>query len=233
MTRPKYALVIGFIGGLTACSGCKLLKYLRIDDPVSCVPVHFFAGIWSLIAVAFFLEKDTAGYFSTENGIINGGRWSLLGIQIALAVSCSLWSGCITFVLLFGINKIIPVRLSLEDELKGADEVEHNILHPAVDDARLRSAYGSRISGSHESQARETDGLNAIDGITLDQDFTHDLVANNDVGFVVSTTRSRLTSSRCAIGLTENEHVGEENDGFELTTDISDNPALNLAAPPP
>jgi len=56
IARPWEALVISLIGALIACSGCQMLQKLKIDDPVGCVPVHAFAGIWGLIAVGLFAE---------------------------------------------------------------------------------------------------------------------------------------------------------------------------------
>ena len=47
------------MGALIACPGCALLDRLRIDDPVGCVPIHLFASVWGLLAVALFAEKDT------------------------------------------------------------------------------------------------------------------------------------------------------------------------------
>lgn len=56
IARPWEALLISFIGALIACSGCRMLQKFKIDDPVGCVPVHAFAGIWGLVAVGLFAE---------------------------------------------------------------------------------------------------------------------------------------------------------------------------------
>ena len=37
-----------------------------------------------------------------------------------------------TFILIWGIDKIIPFRLTEHEELLGADYTEHNIHHPRV-----------------------------------------------------------------------------------------------------
>ena len=55
---PKFALVIGLIGGCIACGGVELLNKLKIDDPVGVVPVHFFCGVWSLVAAGLFAKQD-------------------------------------------------------------------------------------------------------------------------------------------------------------------------------
>jgi Amt family ammonium transporter len=40
------AVIIGVIAGLLMIAGSKLLRRLRIDDPLDSITVHFFCGIW-------------------------------------------------------------------------------------------------------------------------------------------------------------------------------------------
>lgn len=52
----------------------------------------------------------------------------LLSVQ-ALAVICIIfWGICSTFLLLWLVNKITPLRMNVEDEILGADYTEHNIM---------------------------------------------------------------------------------------------------------
>jgi len=51
----------------------------------------------------------------------------LLGIQALAVLVLVLWSGFSTFVLLWGINKLIPIRMEAHEELLGADFFEHDI----------------------------------------------------------------------------------------------------------
>lgn len=52
----------------------------------------------------------------------------LLSVQ-ALAVICIIFWGIFsTFLLLWFVNKITPLRMSVEDEILGADYTEHNIM---------------------------------------------------------------------------------------------------------
>ncbi|XP_048589128.1 putative ammonium transporter 3 isoform X2 [Nematostella vectensis] len=128
VARPWEALVIGSIGALIACSGCSLLEKLKIDDPVGCVPTHAFAGIWGLIAVGLFAEKDTLeGRFSNSYGVFKGGPWRFLGVQLLLIVAVVSWGAVTTFLELKLIDKIFPLRVTLENELLGADDYEHGI----------------------------------------------------------------------------------------------------------
>lgn len=229
MTRPSYALVIGMVGGLIACSGCKLLKRLQIDDPVGCVPVHFFSGVWSLISVAFFLEKDPSRHFSAEVGILNGGRWYLFGVQIALVVSASLWSGCVTLIILIGINRVIPVRLSFEQEIKGADESEHGILYSNMDISMPGSAHGSR---RFDNNWNDVGVVNIRAALGRNRELTNDHETEiSNVENAASNTSSHLTCSsklkkRKVLCVVVSDNEDKHNEGFlnefENMSDISE-----------
>ena len=86
------------------------------------------AGIWGLVSVAFFAEKDILeNRFSGEFGILKGGPWWFLGVQLLMVVSVTAWAACATFLELLLVNKLLGLRMSVEDELMGADKVEHGI----------------------------------------------------------------------------------------------------------
>ncbi|XP_057295698.1 putative ammonium transporter 3 isoform X2 [Hydractinia symbiolongicarpus] len=125
--RPWEALLIGFIGGAIACYGCTLLEYLKIDDPVSCVPVHGFAAIWGLISVGFFAEKDIFDNLNESEGLFKGGGPNLLGYQLLSIVCYCTWAAITTFVELYIADKVFGLRISLEQELIGSDFSEHGI----------------------------------------------------------------------------------------------------------
>lgn len=111
-----------------ACLGLSLMNRLKIDDPVGCIPTHGFAAIWGLLAVALFSEVDNLEKLSTEFGVLKGGRWRLLGVQLLSTTVILVWSGVTSFILLSVIDKIIGLRMPLYKELEGADKWEHGIM---------------------------------------------------------------------------------------------------------
>lgn len=50
------------------------------------------------------------------------------------------WSLSTTFFLLWVINKFVPIRMSANEELLGADLVEHKIRHTSIGISRALSA---------------------------------------------------------------------------------------------
>ena len=69
-----------------------------------------------------------------------GGGWHLLGVQTLCCVCIILWSATVTFILLFLINKVKPIRMSAHEELLGADLVDHGIRHQGLGLSRTVSA---------------------------------------------------------------------------------------------
>ena len=46
VVRPWESIVIGFIGGLIAVGGTRLIDRIRVDDPLGASSVHGMAGSW-------------------------------------------------------------------------------------------------------------------------------------------------------------------------------------------
>ncbi|XP_020902017.1 putative ammonium transporter 3 [Exaiptasia diaphana] len=155
IARPWEALVISLIGALISCAGCQILRKLKIDDPVGCVPVHAFAGIWGLVAVSLFAEEDKLEMkFSHHSGIFKGGPVSFLGVQLLAVVSISAWTITITLLELMFVNRILPLRVSPEDEAVGADRIEHGITHGILEDYTIKEKTSEEDSNDIENNAQ-------------------------------------------------------------------------------
>lgn len=111
------AVTIGFFAGLICLAVEFTLIWLKIDDAVGAVPVHLGCGIWGTLAVALFGDPDLIG-----TGLSFGEQLFVQFVGIAAAF-------VIAFVLplfLIGrINRIFPLRVSLEDEHNGLNYSEH------------------------------------------------------------------------------------------------------------
>ncbi|XP_017035778.1 putative ammonium transporter 2 [Drosophila kikkawai] len=139
--RAWEALVIGAIGSLFCVLAMPLFDRMGVDDPVGASAVHGVCGIWGVIAVGLFADNpiplDTT---NGRSGLFKGGGWYLLGIQTLSALCLVCWGICSTFLLLFVINKIIPIRMDPHEELLGADLTEHRIRHSQIGLSRAISA---------------------------------------------------------------------------------------------
>lgn len=100
---------------------------MHVDDPVGATTVHGVCGIWGVIAVGLFAENVSLGTTSDRTGLFIGGGWYLLGVQSLAALCLTVWGLVTTFIILFVIDKITPLRMHEDEELLGADYAEHNI----------------------------------------------------------------------------------------------------------
>ena len=72
-----------------------------------------------MVAVALFVEEVPQEGFSRARGIFKGGSVKLLGIQLLACVVIGGWAMATTWIQLYVIGKIVPLRMSYEEELIG------------------------------------------------------------------------------------------------------------------
>ncbi|XP_033366334.1 putative ammonium transporter 3 [Bombus vosnesenskii] len=158
--RTWEAIIVGMIGALITCFTMPLFDKMHIDDPVGASATHGASGIWGIFAIGLFADNpyplDTT---SGRKGLFKGGGGYLLGVQCLVILCLTLWSFTVSIILLWFINKIIPIRMSVHDELLGADLVEHRIRHPQVGISRAMSALRP-ASQKHELNSVHPVGIN-------------------------------------------------------------------------
>ncbi|XP_019929609.3 putative ammonium transporter 3 [Magallana gigas] len=183
--HPWEALIVGAIGGALAILSCHILDRLRIDDPVGASSVHGACGVWGLLAVGLFasndsLENTTMG----RSGVFHGGGFYLLGIQLLAVVVITVWSSVLSLVILLILKFTVGLRMSVENELMGADYSEHMIGHDTVVTQMLKDY----VNESRETR-RETP-LSVISG-KAGEDNTKNNEKNN-----IKEQNSRVTIRR-------------------------------------
>ncbi|NOZ63813.1 MAG: ammonium transporter [Caldiserica bacterium] len=121
------AILIGLVGGvLVVLSVVFFDKILHIDDPVGAVSAHAICGAWGTISLGLFAQ-DIFAPGTTGNGLFFGGGWKLLGAQTLGVISVFAWSMTAGLILFALIKKIIGLRVSREEELRGLDVEEHGV----------------------------------------------------------------------------------------------------------
>jgi Amt family ammonium transporter len=126
---PVAAVIIGLVGGLLVCFAAIWIEKLGIDDPVGAVPVHFFNGLWGVIAVGLFAcgNPDTAAWNGVDTavtGLFYGGGFGQLAAQLFEAVSIAVvvFAGSyVVFKILMGMGLL---RSDPKDEIIGLDVPE-------------------------------------------------------------------------------------------------------------
>jgi len=119
---PAAALVIGLLAGIV-CYGAIWFKTRRQwDDALDVWGVHGVGGILGTVALGVFAwsAMNSAG----KDGLLHGNP-GFLGIQAGAAALAATWGFVFTYVMLFAINKVTPVRVDQTSEEMGLDEAEH------------------------------------------------------------------------------------------------------------
>lgn len=75
-----------------------------------------------------------------RSGFFKSGDWYLLGIQSLSALCLAAWGILSSFLLLYIINLIVPIRMDPSEELVGADLMEHRVRHSRIGISRAISA---------------------------------------------------------------------------------------------
>jgi len=102
-------ILIGAIGGALVIFGVSFFDKLRLDDPVGALSVHLLNGIWGTLAVGIFAS--------------NGTDITFLG-QLKGVVVVAIFAFVSSFIVLFIINKILPLRAHRDEEMQGLDVEE-------------------------------------------------------------------------------------------------------------
>ncbi|PAU76899.1 ammonium transporter [Halomonas salipaludis] len=111
------ALAVGAIGGVLMVLASEWLLRRGIDDAVGAVPAHLVAGIWGTLAVGLLGDMSLL-----DTGL---GRVEQLLVQALGVVVCGIWSFGLAWLLLRGIDRLRPLRVSDEAERLGLNMAEH------------------------------------------------------------------------------------------------------------
>uniref|UniRef100_A0A914V2I2 Ammonium transporter AmtB-like domain-containing protein n=1 Tax=Plectus sambesii TaxID=2011161 RepID=A0A914V2I2_9BILA len=128
---PAESLIIGAIGAAIALFAIRVIERMEIDDPVGAIPVHFASAGWGTMCVGIFGKNDF-DLLKGHNGLLHGGGLYLLQVQAFGWILISLWSALFTAVFFLAMNRAGILRMSLQDELMGADWVEHGVRSESV-----------------------------------------------------------------------------------------------------
>jgi ammonium transporter, Amt family len=125
------ALMIGFVGGVVCYFAVTKLKHaLQYDDSLDVFGVHGMGSTVGMLLLGF-LASDQINPAIATTYEVGGTIVSLAGSlgqfvnQIQGVAFTVAFSGVMTWVLLFGIKAVMPLRVSDEEEDSGLDLTQH------------------------------------------------------------------------------------------------------------
>jgi Amt family ammonium transporter len=136
---PMMAIIIGLIGGiLVVFSVLALERIFKIDDPVGAISAHGVVGAWGTLAVGLFASAEYGGI----DGLFFGGGIDQLWVQAVGVLAAFAWTFPTAFIAFKLIDKLIGMRASDEDQLRGLDISEHGA------EGYPEFMGGSRVTGT-------------------------------------------------------------------------------------
>ncbi|MCW8821959.1 MAG: ammonium transporter [Sulfurovum sp.] len=113
---------VGYVATLIMFAFNQLLLRLKIDDPLSVVSIHGFAGVWGTLAVGFFANLS--------EGL---GRLDFIGVQLLGITSAFLYAFFPSLLFFYLLKKLHLLRVTKRQEVLGLNFSEHNVSLPLMD----------------------------------------------------------------------------------------------------
>lgn len=128
---PLWALVLGVLSGVITSLVTHSRTFARYDGALHVVSVNGVAALIGVISV---------GLFADGSGLLSVGDWHQLVAQLCLIGIVVLYSGAVTAIVAFALEKLFGWRISEANERKGVD----------LADQGERAYDFSAIAQSHE-----------------------------------------------------------------------------------
>ena len=116
------AIVIGVLAAVVCYFAIQLVKNrLKIDDSLDVFAVHGVGGMLGSLLMAVFMAPGLGGA-----GYADGMTMaSMLGAQALGVASVAIWSAIATAVSALAVSRVLPMRVSEDDERQGLDIASH------------------------------------------------------------------------------------------------------------
>ncbi|WP_415904730.1 ammonium transporter [Neptuniibacter sp. QD48_55] len=187
VVTPLGAVLIGMCGGVIAhYSHHFLLHVCKLDDPISAIPVHGFAGATGTLLLVFFAPEAALNHSLLEQFLV----------QLQGVVATLVWSFSFGLVLFLLLKMVGQLRISEDDEKSGLNVSEHAATTGWLD--TLQAMHGimqdkdltRRIKIEHGTEAGEVAAcFNA-----LIEQFQRNLGSISQTSSQVNETASNLLS---------------------------------------
>ena len=124
VVQPAGALVLGFAASGVCYYAIILKNKLGYDDTLDAFGIHGVGGIVGAVLLTFFIRSS----WMEEATAAAGGSWSMLqqlGVQVVAVLIAIVYAGLVTLILLWVLNKVMGLRTSPQNEMRGLDHAYH------------------------------------------------------------------------------------------------------------
>lgn len=121
LSGPFGAIVLGAVAGVVCLWGVSALKHrLGYDDSLDVFGVHGIGGIIGALGTGIVVSPDLGGVGVADYNMAGQVVKQAIGVLTVVV-----WSGLVSFVLFKGIDVVIGLRVSEEEEREGLDTTTH------------------------------------------------------------------------------------------------------------
>ena len=97
---------------------------LHLDDSLDVIAVHLVGGLLGTVLLGLF--ADTAINADGADGLFYGGGGELLKDQVVAALGVMAFSGVLSYLIAFGVERTVGLRVEPDAELLGLDQSQHS-----------------------------------------------------------------------------------------------------------
>lgn len=123
VVKPGGAIILGVLATAFCYLAIQYKNRLGFDDTLDAFGIHGIGGIIGAIFLTFFIRDSWIA-----DAIAADSAWTMmkqLGIQTLAVVIAIAYAAIGTWIILFVLNKFVPMRASAEAEMKGLDNYYH------------------------------------------------------------------------------------------------------------
>ncbi|AZK44986.1 ammonium transporter [Paenibacillus lentus] len=153
------SILIGAVAGITTFFTGRWIERAGIDDPIAAASVHGIAGVWGAISTGLFATPKLVEITGVgQAGLFYGGGLGQLGVQILGVVGTFAFVFTLSFSILWGMKKLMGLRVSKEEEVMGLDLSEHGTYgYPEHMKWRMKTASSSsmKVKGNDKHEGHD------------------------------------------------------------------------------
>lgn len=120
----QYAAVIGIIAGIVCYFAVSLKNRMHWDDALDVWGVHGVGGSIGVIMLGLF-ATNAVNPMVTTNGLFMGGGFDFLLKQVVTVLAVCVYAFVFSYVMLWLINFVTPVKVTKQEEEAGLDSSLH------------------------------------------------------------------------------------------------------------
>jgi len=123
VVQPYGALILGVIASFFCYMAIQAKNRLGYDDSLDAFGIHGVGGITGALFLSFFIRKSWM-----DEAAAAGGSWTLwdqFGVQALAVLIAIAFSGIMTFLIIYMLNRVMKFKSSEDDEMAGLDRAYH------------------------------------------------------------------------------------------------------------